>query len=140
MSKYDKYFVEESFDKGDFAPKIRFYAWPHFGDINYSLIWNCITGELLMEKEPHAHPFDQFLNFYGGNPMDIRDFGAEVELTIEGEKHIITKTTVVHIPKYTMHCPLYFKRVDRPIIFMNVALTPLYGPRVRPTDKTTAKK
>jgi hypothetical protein len=127
MGKFDKYFIEEPFDKGNFARKIRFYTRRYFGELNYSLIWNCIAGELLMEPEPHYHDFDQFLNFYGGNPLDIKDFGAEVELTIEGEKHIITKTTVVHIPKGTVHCPLYFKNVKSPIIFMNCALTPEYG-------------
>jgi hypothetical protein len=45
----------------------------------------------------------------------------------EGEKHIITEPTVLHLPKGTIHCPLNFKVVNKPVIFMNVALTPQYG-------------
>ena len=54
--------------------------------------------------------------------MDIRDFGAEVELYLgdEGEKHIIDKTTVVHVPAGLSHCPLNFTKVDKPIIFMDI--------------------
>jgi hypothetical protein len=127
-TKYGKYFVEEPFREGHFVTSIRFFAGHYFSDKNYSLLWNCITEAFMMEDRPHSHEFDQFLHFYGGNPRDITDFGAEVEFSLgeEGEKHIINKTTVVYIPKGTIHCPLYFKRVDRPIIFMNVAFTPDY--------------
>jgi hypothetical protein len=127
-SKYEKYFIKEPIIEGRFAPRLRFFSGNYFGDINFSIMWNCITEPFLMVEEPHAHDFDQFLHFYGGNSMDITDFGAEIELSLgeEGEKHIINTTTVVHIPKGVIHCPLNFKRVERPIIFMNVALTPEY--------------
>ena len=82
----------------------------------------------MMAPEPHSHDFDQFLHFYGGNSLDIKDFDAEVEFTIgeEGEKHIITETTVVHIPKGLLHCPLEFKRVDKPILFVHCTLASKY--------------
>ena len=81
-----------------------------------------------MVNEPHAHDFDQFLHFYGADPLKITDFDAEVEISLgeEGEKHIITEPTVLHIPRDTIHCPLNFKVVNNPVIFMNVALTPQY--------------
>ena len=81
-------------------------------------------------KEPHAHDFDQFLHFYGADSQNIKDFDAEVEISLgeEGEKHIITEPTVLHIPKDTIHCPINFKVVKKPLIFMNVALTPYYDP------------
>ena len=55
--------------------------------------------------------------------------GAEVELYLgeEGERHVITHTTIVHIPKGMIHCPLNFKKIDRPIMFLNVPLTAHYG-------------
>lgn len=81
-----------------------------------------------MVDNPHAHDFDQFLHFYGANSTDITDFDAVVEMSLgeEGEKHIITEPTVLYIPSGTMHCPLNFKVVNKPIIFMNIALTPQY--------------
>ena len=39
------------------------------------------------------------------DPMDYKDFGAEVELYLgeEGEKHLITQTTFVYVPKELIH-------------------------------------
>ena len=56
------------------------------------------------------------------------NFDAEVEISLgeESEKHVITEPTVLHIPKDVIHCPLNFKVVNKPVIFMNVALTPQY--------------
>lgn len=127
-TKYGKYFIEKPIVQGKFAPRFIIYSSKYFGEKPFSLLWNCITEPYMMAEEPHSHDFDQFLHFYGANAMDITDFDAEVEFSIgeEGEKHIITETTVVHIPKGTIHCPLEFKVVNKPVIFMNVALTPQY--------------
>lgn len=124
--KYDQYFITEPIVPGPFAPRLIFFAGKYFGEKDCSILWNCIKKPFLMVEEAHSHDFDQFLSFYGGDSSNIKDFGAEIEFTVEGEKHIITATTVVHIPKGMMHCPLNFKKVDRPVIFMNVALTPQY--------------
>jgi hypothetical protein len=51
---------------------------------------------------------------------------VEIYIGEEQEKHVITEPTVLHIPKETIHCPLNFKVVNKPVIFMNVALTPQY--------------
>ncbi len=127
-TKYEKYFIDMPILKGHFVPRFVFFSSKFFGDKQYSVIWNCITEPFTMEEEPHSHDFDQFLHFYGGNSQDITDFDAEVEFSIgeEGEKHIITKNTIIHIPKGMIHCPLVFKVVNKPVIFMNVALTPQY--------------
>ena len=126
--KYDGLFFEKPLVEGKFASRLVFFSGDHVGDKNYSLLWNCITEPWLMAQEPHKHDFDQFLHFYGANALDINDFDAVVELTLgaDGEKHIITEPTVVHIPKGLIHCPLNFATVNKPVIFMNVALTPRY--------------
>ncbi len=74
----------------------------------------------------HTHDFDELLAFIGGNPLDIKDFGAEIEFTMDGEKHLITSTTVVTIPAGMKHCPLVFKKVTKPIVFWAVMLAPKY--------------
>ena len=126
--KYDKYFVEEPMLEGMFAPRIRFASGQYFGETGLTLQINCITAPWLIEEEPHTHDFDQFLFFFGSNPMDMKDFTAEVELSLgeEGEKHIIKSMQTVHIPKGMLHCPLNFKKIDKPVMFMTVALTPEY--------------
>ena len=40
----------------------------------------------------------------------------------EGEKEIVTSPTIIYVPKGLMHCPVDFRRIDKPIIWMNVAL------------------
>jgi hypothetical protein len=126
--KYGRYFFKNPIVQGKFCPRLVFYSreHPEVGEKNFSVLWNCITEPFLMVNTPHAHDFDQFLHFYGANSLDITEFDAEIEMSLEGEKHIITEPTVLHIPRNTVHCPLNFKVVKKPIIFMNVALTPQY--------------
>lgn len=83
----------------------------------------------LMLKEGHKHDFHQILCFIGGDTMNVRDFGAEVEICLgeEGEKHIIDSTTIVSMPPGLVHGPLNFKKVAKPIIFLEIMLTRQYG-------------
>ena len=72
----------------------------------------------------HIHNFDEYLAWYGGNPADPEDFGAEVVLYLgpELEKHVFTKPTMVFLPEGFPHCPLEITRVDRPIIQIEIML------------------
>jgi hypothetical protein len=80
--------------------------------------------------------------------MDVRDFGgAEIELCLgkEQEKHIITSPVIVPMPKGLSHGPLNFKKLPKPIIFLEVMLTRKYHsnlPPRKPVAKTkpAAKK
>ena len=67
------------------------------------------------EVEAHTHPFDEVITFFGTNPEDPQDLCGEVELWLEDEKHILTKSCLVFVPKGMKHCPLIIRRVDRPI-------------------------
>ena len=117
--KYQELIFEEPIVEGNFAPKI---GLKDLQGLNIGIAYNCVSEPFLMIKEAHKHEHEQYLCFIGGNPMDIRDFGAEVELSLgdEGEKYIINKTTVVHVPAGLAHCPLNFTKVDKPIIFMDI--------------------
>ena len=65
--------------------------------------------------EPHAHDYDEVIAFIGTDNNDPYNLGAEVELYLGDERHIITKTSLVFIPAGLKHCPLTFLRVDRPV-------------------------
>ncbi|OFW56447.1 MAG: hypothetical protein A2133_11485 [Actinobacteria bacterium RBG_16_64_13] len=127
-SKYDRWFYTNLILPGKFGDRFVYFAGNHVGDKNYSVLWNCITEPFLMVNDPHTHDFDQFLHFFNADSLHIADFPAEVEITLgeELEKHVITEPTVLHIPAGMLHAPLNFKRVDKPVIFMNVAFTPEY--------------
>ena len=66
--------------------------------------------------KPHKHNFAEVLCFFGTNPEDITDLDADIELWINDEKHMIHKSTMVYLPAGTMHCPLAFPRIGKPII------------------------
>ena len=125
--KYDKYFITEPVIKGDDVKKrLAFFGSQHFSGLNYWVRWNCFTKPRLFKDPPHAHDFDQVFHFMGGDPDDITDFRAVVEFTLEGEKYIFDRMTLIYVPKGMVHCPIEVTKVDKPIMFMNVALTGEY--------------
>ena len=74
----------------------------------------------------HTHDYDEILGFFGTDREDPHDLCGEVELWLEDEKHILTKSCVVFIPKGMKHCPLIFTRVDRPIFHYSVGPGRMY--------------
>ena len=76
---------------------------------------------------PHTHDFDEVIAFFGSNQKDPFDLGGEVELWLGDEKHILTKSCVVFVPKGLKHCPLIFRRVDTPIFHFTTGPASMYG-------------
>lgn len=68
-----------------------------------------------LENVPHTHDSDEIIGFFGNSPEDPYDLGGEVEIWLEDEMHIITKSAFVFVPAGMKHCPLILRRVDRPI-------------------------
>jgi mannose-6-phosphate isomerase-like protein (cupin superfamily) len=66
--------------------------------------------------KPHKHNFAEVLCFFGTDPNDVTKLDSDIELWINDEKHIITKSVMVYLPAGTMHCPLGFPRIGMPII------------------------
>jgi hypothetical protein len=87
-----------------------------------------VTKPVLMEKYPHTHDFDMYLTFIGLDPRGIEELGAEIELGLGEEQEIykITSPTSVYIPRGMVHCPLDFKKVDKPLLLIHSSLTSKY--------------
>jgi hypothetical protein len=68
-----------------------------------------------VKVEAHTHDFDEVIAFFGTNPEDPHDLGGEIELWLGDEKHLLTKSCIVFVPKGLKHCPLIIRKVDRPI-------------------------
>ena len=83
----------------------------------------------------HAHDFDELFLFFGTDPHDTLNLGGEVEFWLgegdEAEKFVTTKATGAWVPGGVVHNPTYFRRVDRPIIWMVIALTSEYAGKMR---------
>jgi hypothetical protein len=74
-----------------------------------------MPGGRKVGTEPHTHDYDEVIAFIGTDLNDPYDLGAEVELWLGDEKHIITKSSLVFVPAGLKHCPLTFLKVDRPV-------------------------
>ena len=77
-------------------------------------VWFWKGGEQHL-VEAHTHSFDEIIAFFGTSPEDPNDMCAEVELWLDDEKHILTKSCLVFVPKGMKHGPLIIRRVDRPL-------------------------
>ncbi len=72
--------------------------------------------------EAHTHSFTEVVTFFGTNFEDPRDLCGEVELWLDGEKHVMTKSFLAYIPAGMTHCPLIVRRVERPIFHFTVGM------------------
>jgi hypothetical protein len=97
----------------------------HKGEIgaDCTLCFHYIT-EPFEEGPPHKHDAHQIMCFVGSGLKDISKFDAEIEIALgeEGEIQTITKPSVVSIPPGMMHCPLRFKRLGQPVLFIEIVL------------------
>ena len=84
------------------------------------------TREGKVLADSHTHDWGQQLCFYVYNYDDIRDLGAEIEFTIDGETHIITESFTAYIPAGIQHGPLIIRNVTKPIFHFSSGPTKIY--------------
>ncbi|OGO30873.1 MAG: hypothetical protein A2Z29_01300 [Chloroflexi bacterium RBG_16_56_11] len=116
------------------SPRLGLNSNEGFGNWQFSMSWWAITAPFEMVKDNHAHDFDQFLIFVGGDLTNMPDLGGVVELTLSKdgkklEKFVITEATTVYVPAGLYHCPLNFKKINdpkKPILFHDLFFSPEY--------------
>ena len=130
--KYAKYFkpapIKRVKENGQNAPGYNFPSiYAHDGETGagHTLGFHYMT-EPYTDVYPHSHDGHEVLLFVGGDPENIYDFDAEIELQMgeECEPYTITSPTLVDIPAGLVHAPLIFKRVTKPVFFLEVTLEP----------------
>lgn len=102
-------------------------AWYYEPNHEFMDQWAAEEGEKGTIGKPHVHDVDELLCFYGSNPDDPYDLGGEVEIWIEGEKHLLTKSSLIFLPAGISHLPLYVNRVERPIFHFSLLLDSAYS-------------
>lgn len=141
MGNFDKYFITEAiqkqsaFDKKYPKPGIRhLFSFTSEEDARvpgaFQMETQVVVNTTTLEKanaRPHCHDFDEYMVFASIDPQDVSNLGGEIEFWMEDEKHIITKSTAVFIPKFIMHLPMNIKRVDRPFMWISTATTLKYS-------------
>jgi len=88
-------------------------------------LWSgSVTGST---EEPHVHDFDEIIGFVGCNPDSPHDLDGEIELWLEDEQYIITKSCLVFIPGGLRHCPMIFRNINKPVLLMTIGNRSMYG-------------
>jgi len=127
MSKYGKYIVSDlkaSHFSEEFNAKYAQWAtrilWMErsdwSSDVCSSDLWYLRPPATEMPQDhSHSHDTDEIIGFFGSDPQDPYDLGGEVEFWLEDEQHMITRSSLIFVPRGMKHCPLLIRRVDRPI-------------------------
>lgn len=130
-TKYGKYRLNE------LAPEQRyrgFGRWPQTalftdndvikGSNHFWAFW--ITSLPKPAHGPNTHNDDELLVMLGSDPGNPKDLGCEVELCMgpEMEKHTFNESTLVYVPANFVHCPIRFRNLKRPFIFIQAQRAP----------------
>ena len=70
--------------------------------------------------EPHTHDSNEIIGFIGTDVQHPDELRGEIEMWMEDEKHILTKSCLIYVPKGFKHCPLRFVRIDHPVVHFSV--------------------
>jgi hypothetical protein len=137
-TKYGKYVIQKPVATGGYGPEF-IYAGDKEYNSDFTIMFLRITEPTLMEEYAHSHDFDMYLYFMSFDADNMGDLGAVIDIGLgeEREIHNITVPTSVYIPKGMIHCPLHFKRVDKPILFVHCTLASKY---VKEEDKIIKNK
>ncbi len=129
-SKYGKYIVRELKIPESKQKVAEFYAtyarrvlWMDEDVVEGSFHMNTswfLKASTTTEDVPHTHDSDEIIAFFGSDPDNPYDLGGEVEIWLEDEKHILTTSSLIFVPRGMKHCPLILNRVDRPIFHFTV--------------------
>ena len=139
-NKYDKYIIEDFSgrpasdcrDEDEFQKEFLNIALPiaymdsnmFKGGFYTECMWYHTASKAVVE--PHTHDFDEVLAFIGGNPKDAKNLNGEIEFWLDDEKHILTKSCMVFIPKGMKHGPMIVRRVDKPMLHFSLGPGAVY--------------
>ena len=108
----------------------------NFFHVDCSWLWSGRAKE--PAGEAHTHKFSQVIGLVGGTKEDAHDLGGEITIWLDGNKEMITRTCLIFIPAGVAHGPFLVSKVERPIFFVDIAMTGKYA-RTAVTQPKTAK-
>jgi quercetin dioxygenase-like cupin family protein len=89
------------------------------GAFNLNVSWYLKAGTTI-DNVPHTHDHDEIIGFFSNDAQKPYDLGGEIEIWLDDEKQIITKSCMIFVPAGMKHCPLILRRVNRPIFHFTV--------------------
>ena len=133
-SKYDHLFCtrfrENSITPAVAGPQAYFRGASDLPGAGINMGWQMFVKPIRLEMQSHHHDVDEYLFFLGTQLPDLTaNFDAEIELFLgdEYERHVITKPTVLYIPRGLEHNPLDIKRLGKPMLFQALMLAPYFN-------------
>lgn len=135
-SKYGKYIISTPLivgSGGSGGERVKGVTFPKEIFINTGLVqgcpslvdigWHFTIPDPDPVEQKHCHDFDTVSCFVGSDPKNPSNLGAVLEIQLGDEKHILTKTCVIFIPKGLTHCPLIHRSVERPYLQIVFAIS-----------------
>jgi len=84
------------------------------------------SSEPIVQVDSHTHDFGEEIGFFGFNYDDIKDLGAEIDITIDNQKYTMTKSFLAYVPPGVQHGPIVIRNVKRPVMHFTAGPTPRY--------------
>ena len=120
-------------DPEDFVvkPQAYFRGASQIPGAEFNQSYQIFVKPFFLDRVQHRHVKDEYLVFLGASFPNVFDFDAKIEFTIgkgeEAETYLITQPTVIRVPAGVYHCPLNFKAVNKPVLFLATLFTPMFG-------------
>jgi hypothetical protein len=137
--EYGKYIIQELHDPNLGSPEFQ----EMYKKFSHRILWiddkvckgafqmNTAWYYAVPEKHPvfdgHSHNADELIGFFSSDPNDPYNLGAEIEVSINGEKHLITHSSLIFIPANMKHMPMNIIKVDRPVFHFSIMMDKSYG-------------
>jgi hypothetical protein len=96
------------------------------GAFQMNTSWYCKVPERDPLFEEHVHDYGELIGFYGSDPDDPYNLGAEIEFSMAGEARLLTRSTLIYAPPSVPHNPMRILRVDRPVFHFSVVTNSVY--------------
>ena len=121
-------------DPADFvvSPQAYFRGASQIPGAEFNQSYQIFVKPFFLDRVQHRHPKDEYLIFLGASFPNVFDFDADIEFTLgkkgeDEELYHITKPTIIRVPAGVYHCPLHFKRIDKPVLFLAACMMPMFG-------------
>ena len=123
------------------SPQAYFRGASQIPGAEFNQSYQIFVKPFFLDRVQHRHVKDEYLVFLGASFPNVFDFDAKIEFTIgkgeEAETYVITRPTIIRVPAGVYHCPLNFKEVNKPILFLATLFTPMFGGLYDMPDGTT---
>lgn len=98
----------------------------------FCFFYYAVSSPFYMMEPAHNHTEGMWLINLGGNPLDVEEFDAEIEMWWgeEAEKIVVDSTSVTHVPPGLLHRGLFFDPVHKPYVHIHAYTAPTHGKAV----------